>query len=182
MDGGVAGLIATISAALAAIFSAVASFQAWQQSKETRKLWARERRSEAFRALVRDPIIRTLDSFVDNVKPLLSDGASTILTLMEEGAPAEQIDAARAALIEEFNSAFLAYRERLRQARLISDSSEFRDELGGVTEALQDDVTLFVEELAQDGDPDERSVALLTDHAASVDRIAVKYDPALADD
>lgn len=160
----------------AAVFAAVAAGQSSSQAKEMRSFWRIERRSEAYRAVVREPVLSLKETFLQTARDLLIGGPDSPEKMRARGADQAAIEEAKEELAERFQSEFLRYRARLRSAGLLVEGPGFADAVGASTDKLQDVVMAAIDRCDTGLDAGELESAL-ADHSVAVDRALIEFDP-----
>ena len=176
-------VVAGMSSAIATLIALGAVLLTRAQMQEVHRFWQAERRSEVYRAVVRDPVIKCRDAFLSDVREIWRDCVEGVRGAMKEGRhePAEE---AIGQLFTAFSRGYHRYRDELAEYRNIHslDLTEFTEELVQCTSEFQDEFTRLVD-LSVDGpwipSLDSNVAAALAKHSARVADLLARHDPCL---
>lgn len=173
-------LLADLAATFAAFCAWRAVVAARDQQKETARFWRLERRSAAYVAAVREPLLTAADEFVTSAQALLRSTAREIDELCDENASVDGVQAAVATGIGEFNELFYQLRTRWRRASRCWEAPDLADQLRSIAEALQDGVNQQLASYPQQRDL-KRLLDQVTQHVSELEAAVISADPALID-
>ena len=176
-------VVAGTSSAIATLIAMLAVLLSRAQMREVHRFWQAERRSEVYRAVVREPVMRCRDAFLSEVRNMLHGCIEGIRDALSEGQESVAEDTI-GQLLTAFNRAYHRYRDELAEFRNIHSLKlvEFTKDVVQCTSEFQDEFTRLVD-VPVDGpwNPslESKVAAALGRHSARVADLLARHDPCL---